>query len=371
MKILKYIGITLAIGGVLFAMAYFVKTNAKSSVVYDTETMFVTNISEKTVVTGKVIPQDEVEIKPQISGIIQEILVEEGDQVQTGDLLARIKVVPNEQTLNSAQGRVENAKLVTTNAEKDFARNQRLYEKGIISEREFNAAELSYRQAKQELLNVENDLKIIKEGSAGGARSANTNIRATVSGTVLQIPIKAGDQVIESNNFNAGTTIASVADLTKMIFEGKVDESEVAKIKTGVKLTISLGAVEDKELEAVLRFIAPKGIEEQGTVQFTIEADVLLPDDFMVRAGYSANAALVLNQKDSIPAIREALVQFDSKTQDPYVQVLIGDQRFERRDVELGISDGINVEVISGLEKEDQIKVWNKTEAKDNPTEDE
>ena len=229
MKILKYIGIAFAIGGVLFAMAYFVKTNAKSSTVYETETLFVTNIAEKTLVTGKIIPQDEVEIKPQISGIIQDILVEEGDKVQTGDLLARIKVVPNEQTLNSAKGRLEVARLVMTNAEKEFARNQRLFERGIISEREFNAAELSFNQAQQDLLNVENDFKIIKEGSAGGASSANTNIRATVPGTVLQIPVKEGDQVIESNNFNAGTTIASVADLTKMIFEGKVDESEVVR----------------------------------------------------------------------------------------------------------------------------------------------
>lgn len=365
MKILKYIGIAFAIGGVLFAMAYFIKTNAKSSTVYETETMFTTNIAEQTLVTGKIIPQDEVEIKPQISGIIQDILVEEGDQVQTGDLLARIKVVPNEQTLNSATGRVENAKLVMKNAKKDFARNQHLYQRGIISERDFNAAELSYNQAQQELLNVENDLKIIREGSAGGATSANTNIRATVSGTVLQIPVKEGDQVIESNNFNAGTTIASVADLTKMIFEGKVDESEVAKIEPGVSLTISLGAVEGKELDATLRFIAPKGEEEQGTVQFTIEADVFLPDDFTVRAGYSANAALVLGQKDSIPAIREALLQFDNKTQDPYVQVLVGDQKFKRRNVELGISDGINVEILSGLDKEDQIKIWNKTEERD------
>ena len=166
-KILKYLIITFGIGGILFATAYFIKTNATSSTVYETETMFVTNISQTTLVTGKIIPQDEVEIKPQISGIIQMIAVEEGDKVNTGDLLARIKVVPDEQTLNSAKGRVENAKLVAFNAEKDFTRDKKLYEKGILSERNFNAAELRYQQAKQELINVENDLKIIKEGSCG------------------------------------------------------------------------------------------------------------------------------------------------------------------------------------------------------------
>ena len=191
-KYLKYLLIAAGIGGVLFATAYFIRTNATSSIVYETETLFTTSILETTLVTGKIIPQDEVEIKPQIPGIIQMIAVEEGDLVNTGDLLARLKVVPNEQTLNSAKGRVENAKLVLTNAEKDFARNQQLYDKGILSERDFNAAELSYNQAKQELVNVENDLQIIREGSTGGDSSANTNIRATVSGTVLEVPVEEG-----------------------------------------------------------------------------------------------------------------------------------------------------------------------------------
>jgi HlyD family secretion protein len=343
-KYLKYLLIIIGVGGVLFATSYFIRTNATPSTVFETETLFRTSIRETTLVTGKIIPQDEVEIKPQIPGIIQMIAVEEGDLVNTGDLLARVKVVPNEQTLNSAQGRVE---------------------KGILSERDFNAAELSYKQAKQELVNVENDLQIIREGSTGGDRSANTNIRATVSGTVLEVPVEEGDQVIESNSFNAGTTIASIADLGKMIFEGQVDESEVAKIRVGTNLEVSLGAVPDQEFEASLRFIAPKGSEEQGTVQFKIEADVFLPADFTVRAGYSANASLVLQQKDSIPAIREALLQFDSKTQEPYVEVQTAEQTFERRDLTLGISDGINVEIIEGLEESDLIKVWNKTEEPD------
>ena len=313
-------------------------------------------------VTGKVIPEDEVEIKPQIQGIIEGLFVEEGDLVQTGDLLARIKVVPNEQNLNSANGRLQNSKIVLKNAKIEFDRNKDLYEKGIISKQQFQNIELQYNQAIQNVNNAESDLEIIRSGSAGGAASANTNIRATVPGTVLEIPVEEGFQVIASNSFNAGTTIATIADMKKMIFEGKVDEAEVGKLKVGMPLKVSLGAIEDETLEARLKFIAPKGNEEQGAVQFIIEADLFLNDSIFIRAGYSANASLVLERKDSIMVVSESLLQFDRETEKPYVEVWVGEQKFEKRDIEIGISDGINVEVISGITLEDKIKVWNKTE---------
>ena len=362
MKILKYIGISAIILGALFATAYFIKTNNKSVIEYDTESATITNIEKKTVVTGKVIPEDEVEIKPQIQGIIEGLFVEEGDLVQTGDLLAKIKVVPNEQNLNSAKGRLQNSKIVLNNAKIEFDRNRDLFEKGIISRQQFQNVELQYNQALQSVSNAESDLEIIRSGSAGGAASANTNIRATVPGTILEIPVEEGFQVIASNSFNAGTTIATIADMKKMIFEGKVDEAEVGKLRVGMPLEVNLGAIEDQSLDAELKFIAPKGNEEQGAVQFIIEADLFLNDSLFIRAGYSANASLVLERKDSIMAISEALLQFDRETEKPYVQVLIGEQEFERRDVEIGISDGVNVEVLSGITMEDKIKVWNKTE---------
>jgi HlyD family secretion protein len=362
MKILKYIGISAVILGALFATAYFIKTNNKSVIEYDTESATITNIEKKTVVTGKVIPEDEVEIKPQIQGIIEGLFVEEGDLVQTGDLLAKIKVVPNEQNLNSAKGRLQNSKIVLNNAKIEFDRNRDLFEKGIISRQQFQNVELQYNQALQSVSNAESDLEIIRSGSAGGAASANTNIRATVPGTILEIPVEEGFQVIASNSFNAGTTIATIADMKKMIFEGKVDEAEVGKLRVGMPLEVNLGAIEDQSLDAELKFIAPKGNEEQGAVQFIIEADLFLNDSIFIRAGYSANASLVLERKDSIMAISEALLQFDRETEKPYVQVLIGEQEFERRDVEIGISDGVNVEVLSGISMEDKIKVWNKTE---------
>ena len=362
MKILKYIGIAAVILGALFATAYFIKTNNKSVIEYDTESAIITDIEKKTVVTGKVIPEDEVEIKPQIQGIIEGLFVKEGDLVQTGDLLAKIKVVPHEQNLNSARGSLQNSKIVLNNAKIEFDRNQDLLKKGIISRQQFQNVELQYNQALQSVSNAESDLEIIRSGSAGGAASANTNIRATVPGTILEIPVEEGFQVIASNSFNAGTTIATIADMKKMIFEGKVDEAEVGKLRVGMPLEVNLGAIEDQSLDAELKFIAPKGNEEQGAVQFIIEADLFLNDSLFIRAGYSANASLVLERKDSIMAISEALLQFDRETEKPYVQVLIGEQEFERRDVEIGISDGVNVEVVSGITMEDKIKVWNKTE---------
>ena len=367
MKIIKYLIIAFLIFGVLFSAAYFAKTNSKSSVTYETEKLFKTTIEKETVITGKIIPEDEVEVKPQIGGIIDRIYVKEGDEVTTGDLIARIKVVPNEQNLNAAKGRLKKAQIAFETRTKDFDRNKKLYNKGIIANAEFIGIELQYNQAKQDVLNAESDLQIIREGSIGGSSAANTDIRATVLGTVLEIPVKAGDQVIESNSFNSGTTIAAIADLSKMIFEGKVDEADVASLRLGTILKVSLGAVEDQELDAVLKFIAPKGTEEQGAVQFKIEADMLLNDNIVVRAGYSANASIVLDRKEDVLALREALIQFDRKTQDPYVQIMKGDQKFERKEVKLGISDGENVEIVEGVDVEDAVKVWNRTEElKDN-----
>jgi HlyD family secretion protein len=280
-------------------------------------------------------------------------------------------VVPNEQALNQARGRVRNAEIALNNVRIEYDRNKALFDKGVISSQDFNDLQLQYDQAQQELQNSQADFQIIRKGSAGGSSSANTNIRATVTGTILEIPVEEGDQVIQSNNFNDGTTIASIADLGKMIFEGKVDEGEVGKLKVGMPLKISLGAVEGKELNAKLKFIAPKGLEETGAVQFKIEGDVEVDTTFMIRAGYSANASLVLEKKDSVMVIPEALLQFDKETDKPYVEVSLGDQKFERKDVEIGISDGVNVEIISGITKEDEVKVWNKTEPVNKGTEEE
>lgn len=362
MKILKNTAVVILFFGVVFAIGYFIRTNAKSLVEYETKTPQILSIENKIVVTGKVIPEDEVEIKPQISGIIEKLFVEEGDLVSNGNLLAKVKVVPNEQSLNTAKGRLSNARLVLRNAQVEYERNKILFNKEIISRQSFDNIELSYNQAKQNVENAKSDLEIIQLGSTGGSKIANTNIRAIVQGTILEIPVKEGDQVIESNTFNAGTTIATIADLNKMIFEGKVDEAEVAKLVIGMPLKVTLGAMEDIEFDAQLKFIAPKGNEEQGTVQFKVEGDVFLDDKVVVRAGYSANASLVIEKKDSIMAIPEALLQFDKETNKPYVEIESNKGNFLRKKIRTGISDGINVEILSGIELGDKIKVWNKTE---------
>ena len=364
-KYLKYALIGILVLGALWAAAFFIKSNSKSAITYETSKPFISNIEKKTVATGKVVPEDEIEIKPQISGIIEKIYLEEGVKVKAGNLIAVIKVVPNEQSLNQARGRVRNAELALNNIKIDYDRNKSLFDKGVISSQDFNSLQLQYDQAKQELSNSQSDYQIIRRGSAGGSSTANTNIRATVEGTILEIPVEEGDQVIQSNNFNDGTTIATIADLSMMIFEGKVDEGEVGKLQVGTPLKISLGAVEGKELDAKLRFIAPKGVEETGAVQFKIEGDIEIKDDIFIRAGYSANASMVLEKKDSVMVIPEALLQFDKKTDKPYVEVAIGnveDQKFERKDIEIGISDGVNVEIVSGITEEDEVKQWNKTE---------
>lgn len=360
-KIVKYFLIALVVLGVIFATSFFIKSNSKSAVVYETETPFKTTIEKKTVATGKVIPEDEVEIKPQISGILETILVKEGEKIEAGDLIAKIKVIPNESALNNAIGRVKNAKFNLDNVTLEYNRNKQLFDKEVISAQEFNNIELRFNQAKQELSNAENDLQIIQLGTRDGG-VANTNIKATISGTILEIPVKKGDQVIESNNFNPGTTVAIIANLSNMVFEGKVDEAEVGKLKKGMDLKVSLGAINDKEFDAKLRFVAPKGIEEQGAVQFKIEADVFLDSAFFIRAGYSANASLVLDKKENVLAIREALLQFDVETNEPYVEVAVDEQQFERKNVKLGISDGINVEILSGITADDKVKVWNITQ---------
>ena len=359
---LKNILIILLILGFLFALAYFVRTNSTSSIEYDTSTPFISSIQKTSVVTGTVIPEDEVDIKPQLNGIIDNILVEEGDIVEIGQLIAIIKVVPDERSVYGARAQVTAARLTVQNAEKQIKRAKELFEKQIISQQDYEDAELNFNTAKENLIAAQNDLEILRKGSVAGSSTANTNIRATVSGTILEIPVKLGDQVIAANNFNEGTSVAIIADLNEMIFEGQVDEAEVGRLELGQSLKVNMAAIPGREFDAILKFVAPKGTEQGGAVQFKIEADLTLDEDTFVRAGYSANGSLVVENKEEIMVIAEALLQFDRRTQLPYVEVEISDQNFERRDVTTGLSDGIKVEILSGVSMDDKIKIWNKTE---------
>ena len=347
-------------------LKYFKDSNKKDVVDYKTAGAFYTSLETKIVATGKLNPEEEIELKPQISGIVDKIMVEEGDLVTKGDLVAKIRVVPNEQALVSAQSRIKTTKFTYDNAKILFDRNKALYEKGVISRQDFENNELSLNQAQEGYLQAQNDYQIIKQGSISGGGSANTNIVAQISGTILQIPVREGDQVIESNNFNAGTTIATIADMRQMIFEGKVDESEVGKLEEGKDIKVILGALTEKEFSAKLTFVAPKGIEENGAVQFVIKADVAVESSNKIRAGYSANAEIEVASKDSVLVVNEALLQFNRITEKPFVEILKDNGEFKIKNVEIGISDGINVEIIEGVALSDKIKVWNKASEENN-----
>ena len=365
-KIILGIAVLLAL---VYVLKYFKDSNAKEIIDYKTESPFFSTLDTKIVATGKLNPEEEIELKPQISGIIDAIFVEEGDLVRKGDLIARIRVVPNEQALVSAKSRINSLKLSFNNSQTVFNRNKTLFEKGVISKQDFENSELSLNQSKENYEQAQDDYQIIKQGSLSGGSSANTTIVAQIPGTILEIPVREGDQVIQSNNFNAGTTIATVADMSQMIFEGKVDESEVGKLEEGKDIIVVLGAINEKEFPAVLTFVAPKGVEQNGAVQFTIKADVDIDSSTRIRAGYSANAEIELESKDSILVIKEALLQFNRITEKPFVELLKENGRFQTKNVEIGISDGINVEIIEGIKEGDEIKIWNKASEENNEDE--
>lgn len=355
--------IVIVFGG---SMYYLYQKNSEDPVVYETEQPSKQNIIKKAVATGSILPLEEVLIKPNISGVIEEIYVEGGDYVKSGDLLAKIKVVPNLNALNDARNAIDEAKINLDDQKRNYERQLSLFNKGVISKADLERAQVTYDQAKQSYGAANKRYDIVRTGTTSGFRNAaNTLIKSTVSGMVLEVPVEVGNQVIESNNFNEGTTIAAVADVEKMIFEGMVDESEVGKIKEDLPLEITVGAIEDQVFDAVLDYIAPKGKEENGAIQFEIKGTLKKQEEVFIRAGLSANASIILARADSVLALKEALIQFDGETKEPYVEIETSDQQFERKDIELGISDGIFVEVKSGLTADDKVKIWNAVEDED------
>jgi HlyD family secretion protein len=356
------------------ALIYLWGKNQEDPITYTTENASMQTIILKTMATGSIVPKEEILIKSNISGVIEEVFIEAGEYVKSGDLIAKIRVIPNVSTLTSAKNNIASNVTSLRTAEINFQtqqsifdRQKALFDKGVVSANDFDGANNTYLQAKQSVEQARisvnqsrQNYDIIKTGTTSGLGNiAQTQVRATVSGMVLDVPIKEGNQVIEANNFNEGTSIASLADVKKMIFEGKIDESEVGKIKEGLPLEIIVGAIENKKFDAILDYIAPKGVAENGAIQFEIKGSLKDIESTFIRAGLSANASIILDKVENVLAIKEALVQYDSKTKKPFVEVALGDQKFERRDIELGLSDGIFVEVKKGVSQTDEIKVWN------------
>jgi HlyD family secretion protein len=390
--IASFVLVLVAMG--IFVVYYFI--NQEEDIQEDIELVFpkMDSIIKKTVATGSIVPLKEVAVKPAVSGIIDKLFFEAGQEVKVGDVIAKIKVIPNMTNLTNVQNNLEQAKLTLDMREREMKRQKQLFDDGVIAEREYMSAKDDYDLAKNQVSATAESLIIVREGTSSRSSSTLTLIKATTSGIILDIPVKEGANVIESNTFNEGTTIATIADLSNMIFEGKVDEAEVGKLKKGMDLVLTIGAIDNEKFDAKLDFIAPKGIIEEGAIKFPIKADVELKNNQFIRAGYSANADIVLERKDNVLVIEEAWLQSgdrnkekeesknkenskksdakntkgngkqdsikkedrNSKSDALYVEIQTGDATFEKRYLTLGLSDGIHIEVLKGLKLGDKIK---------------
>lgn len=345
----------LVLGAFGYTLKFLYDKSQVAPVVYKIAKPEVRNITRKTVAAGAIVPRREVAIKPRVSGILQELYVQPGQYVKAGDTIATIKIVPNVVNLNSAESRLSAARISVRNREKEYARLQRLHAQQILRQAELNRAQLDVELARQEVVSANNNLQLIKEGAIRGSGKVSNVVLSTVSGMVIEVGVKEGSSVTETNNFNEGTTIAAVADMTDMIFQGFLDESEVGKLKEKMPVSISVGALQGQTFEGTLEYIAPKGTDREGTIEFEVRAALKIPPSHFVRANYSANANIILEQRKQVLSVDERLLQF--KDNKPFVEVETSEQHFQVQEVTLGLSDGIFVEVLAGLKAGQAIKV--------------
>ncbi len=323
-------------------------------------------MEKTTVATGKVEPRDEILIKPQISGIVDEVYKEAGQTVKKGEVIAKVKVIPELGQLNSAENRLRLAEINSKQAETEFARMKKLYQDKLISKEEYEKSEVSVKQAREEKATSKDALDIIKEGiTKKSASYSNTMIRSTIDGLILDVPVKAGNSVIMSNTFNDGTTIATVANMNDLIFRGNIDETEVGRIHEGMPIKLTIGALQNLTFDATLEYISPKGVEQNGANQFEIKAAIKVPDSVNIRSGYSANAEIVLDKASKVIAIPESTIEFSGDS--TFVWVLtdsVPEQKFIRRQVTTGLSNGIKLEIKKGLTMKEKVRGAEKTDKK-------
>lgn len=361
----KYLKITLLVVVAAIFIGTFIFLYQKSkpkTTVYETITPEIADLEKTTVATGKVEPRDEVLIKPQISGIISEVYKEAGQAIKQGEVIAKVKVIPELGQLNSAESRVRVAEISTAQAETDHERIKKLYNDKLISREDYEKSEVEIKKAREELQTAKDALEIIKEGiTKNSASFSSTLIRSTIDGLILDIPIKVGNSVIMSNTFNDGTTIATVANMNDLIFKGKIDETEVGRIHEGMPVKLTIGALQNLTFDAELEYISPKGVEENGANQFEIKAAVHAPDSVQIRSGYSANAEIVLQRAQKVLAVPEGIIEFSGDSTFVWVMTdSIPEQKFERRQIKTGMSDGIKLEIKEGLTGKEKVRASEK-----------
>ena len=327
-------------------------------VVYNEFTPKLDSIQKTTIITGKIEPRNEVNIKPQISGIISELYKEAGDYVNAGDVIAKVKVVPEMGQLSSAEMRVRLAEINLKQAQVDFQREENLFNQKLVSADEFDKIKASLDQAKHEKLAAEDALQVVRDGfSKSNAKASSTLIRSTISGVILDIPVKVGYSVIQVNTMNEGTTIATVANMNNLIFRGNIDETEVGQLVNGMNMKITIGALQDLKFDAALEYVSPKAVESNGANQFEIKAAVKLTEGGKIRSGYSANAEIVLAKADKVLSIPESAIEFSGDS--TFVYIIKGEGKaktYERKQVETGLSDGVNIEIKKGITAKDKVR---------------
>ena len=354
--VLKGLVILLVALPIVASFVYLYKKSQSKPVVWQTEQAELTDITKKTVATGSIVPRQEVEVKPKVTGVLSELYVDPGKIVKMGDPLGKISIVPDAMQINQAESALRTAQIALDNAKRELDRNEALFKQGVVADAELQKFRTDFAMARQQLDVSGSNLQLVREGATRAqGKSSTLIVTATTPGMVIDVPVKVGFSVIQANNFNPGTTVAVIADMDDMIFDGRVDEAEVAKVKEGMKLAIKVGAIEKDTLEGTLEYIAPKGKEIDGAIQFEIKAAVKQKPGIQIRANYSANADIVLDEKKHVLAIREAVVQYEDGK--PFVEVETTPQTFVKRDVKLGLSDGIKVEVLDGVTATDKMKI--------------
>jgi HlyD family secretion protein len=353
-KIIKWIALGVIVVLFVGTLVFLYRKSQEKPVVYEVDSPATMSIVKKTVATGKVIPRREIEVKAQVSGVVEKLYVTAGQTVKKGAVIARIALRPNMLNVNSAEAQLQSAKTSLGRQALDMERYKKLLADRLISELQYNEYATNYKLQQEAVQAAENTLLLLKTGRSRNASNVSNMIPATIDGTVLDLPYKEGAFILESSTFQSGTTLATLADMNDMIFEGLVDESEVGKLRTGMELVLNIGALEGKPFKATLEYISPKGVTDQGAIKFTIRAAVTLDKELFLRSNYSANADVVLDKRENVLAINERNLLIEDKA--TFVEVQTAPQTFEKRAIKTGLSDGIHIEVVSGLAATDKIK---------------